>query len=332
MEQIKFLDLKPKGKVLSQIYYAFDRVYGSGIYIGGKEVEKFEKEWADYCNAEYCIGVGNGHDALALACRYIYEGYSPTRPPISVPWKTCLPTWSAVENGKCSPVPDKLGSDIKLAVHIYGNIELPNNYNPSELIEDCAQAHGATLQNRKAGSFGKIAAWSFYPTKNLGALGDAGAVTTEDESVAEYVRDMSHYGKPDYPGINSRLDPLQAAILSVKLKYLNEWNNRRRENASVYLDTIIKGSKIELPKANLFESCWHIFAIETDDRDGLRFFLKLRGIETMVHYWDVPYPPCWNIPEAERWTQRELSLPIAPHISERQCSYIGKLINEWMGA
>lgn len=332
MERIKYLDLQPRGKVITGIYNAINRVYGSGTYIGGKEVEAFEKEWASFCGVLYCVGVGNGHDALALACRYIYEGYSPTKPPVSIPWKTCLPTWSAVGNGNCSPVPDKIKTDIKVAVHIYGNIELPENYSNYDLIEDCAQAHGARRDNCLAGQFGRIAAWSFYPTKNLGAMGDAGAVTTNDESVAEYVREMSHYGNPDYPGINSRLDPLQAAILSAKLKYLLEWNNRRRENAHTYLNTIAKDGKVELPKADIDESCWHIFAIETDNRDELRSFLKLNGVETMIHYPIVPYPSGWNIPEAERWASRELSLPIAPHVGERQCVHIGKLINEWMGA
>jgi dTDP-4-amino-4,6-dideoxygalactose transaminase len=334
MEQIKFLDLKPVGILARQLNVAYDRVFNSGTYIGGKEVEAFENEWAEYCEAGYCIGVGNGHDALALSCMFFVE--RPYMPNITVPWKTCLPTWSAVRKSMM-PIPEDYIKDYRnkydMAVHIYGQIRLPRDYDKDTLIEDCAQAHGAKLNGVPAGRFGKVAAWSFYPTKNLGALGDAGAITTDDSELANYAYRMRQYGNRDRVGINSRLDPVQAAFLRVKLPYLNTWNTRRRENVAEYMFHIKRDGKVDVPKYILGnESCWHIFAIETDNRDGLRKFLLDNNIETMIHYSEVPYPSMWRIPEAERWASRTLSLPVAPHVFPEQCEKIAELINEWMGA
>jgi len=230
MEQIKFIDLKPKGQLANELTKAYDRVFNSGTYIGGKEVEAFEAEWAEYCEAKYCVGVGNGFDALVLACGYMAESYKPIKPGIHTPWKTCIPTWMAASTS-CSPLPQPYKEKLKIAVHIYGRITLPDGYEKDYLIEDCAQAHGAKKDGVRAGKFGKIACWSFYPTKNLGALGDAGAITTDDEAVAEYARDLRNYGNRDDKGINSRPDPLQAAFLRVKLPHLDDWNAWRKENA-----------------------------------------------------------------------------------------------------
>lgn len=330
METIKFLDLKPYGRLATKINIAYDRVFNSSQYIGGREVEIFENEWAGYTHSKYCVGVGNGHDALALACRFYSDGFA-FEEEIYVPWKTCLPTWAAVSNNFFIGNPRDQNQEFAVAVHIYGQVILPKGKH-KVFIEDCAQAHGAKLNGEYAGRFGQVATWSFYPTKNLGALGDAGAITTDDKNIADYCREMRNYGTSHNAGINSRLDPLQAAFLRAKLPYLDEWNVRRKENAQTYFDNIVPGVKVHLPytlKGD--EPCWHIFAIETDDRDDLRKFLSSYGIETMVHYPEVPYPDTWHILEAEEWTRRTLSLPVAPHVNPSVCNTIAQLVNRWMG-
>jgi dTDP-4-amino-4,6-dideoxygalactose transaminase len=332
MERIKFINLRPMGHVASLLNVGYDRVFNSSTYIGGKEVEAFEKEWAEYCGTKHCVGVGNGFDALRLSCKYFRVLLNGAFVDTFVPWKTCIPTWAAVEASGCTPNPMiRFAYVLYVAVHIYGRITLPN-YGNACLVEDCAQAHGATLNGIKAGKFGKASSWSFYPSKNLGALGDAGAVTTDDDSIAEYIREQSHYGTTENYGINSRLDPLQAAFLRAKLPYLDKWNERRTENAQAYFDTIIP-DKVKLPytKSVNDKPCWHIFAIETDNREDLIKYLRDMNIETMVHYPSVPYPKRHKIPEAEEWAKRTLSLPIAPHVVPEQCRYIGNLINQWGG-
>lgn len=331
MFRAKFVELKPFGHIAGLINVAYDRVFNSGTYIGGKEVEAFEKEWAEYCGAKYCVGVGNGYDALVLACSYMAEEFKPIKPGITTPWKTCLPTWSAARTS-CSPMIDGNKNPLNISVHIYGRITLPYDYDPSYLVEDCAQAHGAMKKGVMAGRFGKIACWSFYPTKNLGALGDAGAITTDDENVEEYIRDLRNYGTRDDMGINSRLDPLQAAFLRTKLPYLDKWNECRTENAMTYYRNINPGS-VELPFLDFHDKpCWHIFAIETDKRDSLKKFLDSHNVQTMIHYPEVPYPSYYHVEEAERWTKRTLSLPVAPHITPYVCKQISDLINQWMDA
>lgn len=325
---IKFIDLKPRGQVAEELNKAYDRVFNSGTYVGGKEIEAFEKEWAEYCEAKYCVGVGNGFDALVLACGYMAEEYKPIKPGMVVPWKTCKPSWIACRTS-CSPLPDSFYEKLKMAVHIYGRVTLPEGYEKDRLIEDCAQAHGASRNGIKAGKFGKIACWSFYPTKNLGALGDAGAITTDDEAVAEYTRDLRSYGTRNDQGINSRLDPLQAAFLRAKLPLLDHWNKWRTENAMIYYQELLE-LYIKLPFLDFYDNpSWHIFAIETDYRDELKYFLSANGIETTIHYPEVPYPTYWGVPEAEKWVKRTLSLPIAPHVTTEQCKHIADLINQW---
>jgi dTDP-4-amino-4,6-dideoxygalactose transaminase len=321
---IPYLDLKPKGHLAEELNSAYDRVFNSGRYIGGYEVEAFESEWSEYTQSKYCVGVGNGHDALSLAVKYYSRRYVPV--PVFVPWKTCLPTWAAVKSGGGLPRPfQEIPHDLTIAVHIYGQITLPTD---SEiLIEDCAQAHGSKYNGIPAGKFGKVAAFSFYPSKNLGALGDAGAVTTDDEEIYNFVKSMRNYGTPDQPGINSRFDPLQAAFLRVKLPYLDRWNKQRAESAWTYMT--INNPLVELPKVNLGdEPNWHIFAIETDRRDELKSYLFDNGVGTMIHYPVVPYPNHWKIPEAESWVKRTLTLPVA-NLTSYQCKKIGELINQW---
>lgn len=328
MENIKFIDLSMPQNIQSELSSAYDRVFRSSNYIGGVEVEAFENEWAEYCEAKYCIGVGNGFDALVLACGYMAEEYKPIKPGMIVPWKTCKPSWISCR-ASCSPMPDTFNEKLKMAVHIYGQITLPDNYEKDYLVEDCAQAHGAKFNGTKAGKFGKVAAWSFYPTKNLGALGDAGAITTDDEAIYEYARDLRNYGGRNDHGINSRLDPLQAAFLRVKLKYLDGWNERRRNNAMAYYQNIFVPD-LQLPFLGFYDRPnWHIFAIETDRRDSLRKYLLDNGVETLIHYPEVPYPTHWHVAQAERWTKRTLSLPIAPHVTSHLCKRIAELINRW---
>ena len=330
MDRIKFIDLRPMGHSAGILNVAYDRVFNSSRYIGGKEVEAFENEWAEYCESKYCVGVGNGHDALMLACKY-YVSNDDYPQYFYIPWKTCLPTWAAVRNAAGIRYYESENQKNYIVVHIYGQITIPYFFS-KRLIEDCAQAHGAKFNGIKAGKFGDVAAWSFYPTKNLGALGDAGAITTDNTEIADFVREMRNYGTPNNPGINSRLDPLQAAFLRARLPYLDKWNEQRKENALTYLSNIIPDSKVALPKLNgeTDEPCWHIFAIETDDRDDLKNYLARNGVETMIHYPEVPYPSHWKIPEAEAWTKRTLSLPVAPHVSPYICKQIAGLINEWM--
>lgn len=331
MYPIKFIDLTPDRYLANKLDEAYYRILGSGKYIGGKEVEAFENEWANYCDAKYCVGLANGHDAIALACRFMSKDNPQLR--VSVPWKTCTPSWAGVKNGGCCPVPDYIDHDIQLAVHIYGQITLPLDFTRDKLIEDCAQAHGASFNNIKAGKFGRIACWSFYPTKNLGAIGDAGAITTDDEEAADYIREMSQYGFDSEIGINSRLDAMQAAFLRVKLSFLDIWNERRKQNAEAYLDVLSKSNEVILPHrfGEIDSPCWHIFAIEYPLRNELRNHLKSKNIDTMVHYPITPYPSVWKIAEANKWTKETLSLPIAPHIVPGQCAYIGNIINEWLG-
>lgn len=336
LHRIKYLELKPMGRIAGLLNVAYDRVFNSGQYIGGHEVEAFENEWAEYCGAKYCVGVGNGHDALALACRYISEPHSPIKPTAFTPWKTCLPTWSAIRNGNLSPViaGNWMVNQIVVAVHIYGHICIPKHDRDTVIIEDCAQAHGASYNGIKAGKFGQVAAWSFYPTKNLGALGDGGAVTTDDESTAQFVRHMARYGTPDKVGINSRLDPLQAAFLRVKLPFLDEWNERRRENALTLGQGLFQEGDIIVPQLqnSSDKPCWHIFNIQLLDRkhrDDLKNYLDVHGVETMIHYPSVPYPSGWKIPEAEKWADTNLSLPVGPHVTPFLCNQVVELIRQW---
>lgn len=329
MEYVKFLDLKPYGELAGKLNVAHDRVFNSSIYIGGKELEAFETEWANYCEASYCVGVGNGFDALALVCQYYFDNYECDW--IYVPWKTCLPTWAAVNRAGLIPsFNSKINYGIYMAVHIYGKVTLPKKTGRF-LVEDCAQAHGAKKDGVKAGKFGDVGCWSFYPTKNLGALGDAGAVTTDNKDIADYVRSMRNYGSINDTGVNSRLDPIQAGYLRVKLKFLDEWNKKRKANAETYLRTITR-EDVKLPAVEKGdEPCWHIFAIETPNRDGLKRYLIDHNVETMVHYPSVPYPSDYRSREAESWAKSTLSLPVAPHVTPYTCSKIADLINNWNG-
>ena len=313
---IPFLDLHAAYQELRpEIDVAVGRVLDSGYYILGPEVEAFETDFARYCEADHAIGVGNGLDALVLALRALGIGVGDE---VLVPSNTFIATWLAVTAVGARPVPvepdpntynidvarlsDALTKQTRaiIAVHLYGqpaNMAALSAFcreHGLRLIEDAAQAHGARHTGRRVGSEGDIACWSFYPGKNLGALGDGGCVTTSDPHLAERVRLLRNYGSREKyvheeVGTNSRLDPIQAAILRVKLAHLDAWNDRRRAIAALYLDRL-RDSGLALPEVpNWAEPVWHLFVVRHPDRDALRQSLHEAGIGTLIHYPIAPH-------------------------------------------
>ena len=350
MRKIPFLDLGRTYKELKpEIDEAVQRVMNSGWYIQGVEVDTFETEFADYCGVKHCIGTGNGLDALHLILRGYDIGPGDE---VLVPSHTFIATWLAVTLVGATPVPiEPLGDttyaisadSIEVAitsktksiipVHLYGR---PADMAPIKqvatkyglrVIEDAAQAHGARYHGQRVGGLGDAAAFSFYPGKNLGAFGDGGAITTNDDVLAAKLRSLRNYGSSekyvhDSLGVNSRLDAVQAAILRVKLKFLDEWNARRVSLADCYRQGLA-GTKILLPaKTNGFESVYHLFVIRTVKRDMLQACLKEAGIETLIHYPIAPHRQGAyknmndiSLPIAELLANEVLSLPIGPHLS-----------------
>lgn len=354
-----FLDLRPAYEELQdELDAAYRRVVESGWYVLEREVEGFEQEFATYCGAQYCIGVGNGLDALHLILRGwgIRQGDE-----VIVPAMTAIATWLAVSYAGATPVPvdcdprtqnldaarlrEAVGPRTRaiIAVHLFGQpadldpiLELSRRHG-LKVIEDVAQAHGARYKGRRVGSLGDAAGFSFYPTKNLGALGDAGAVVTNDGDLAEKVRLIRNYGaKEKYyevvKGFNSRLDALQAAFLRVKLKYLDGWNNRRRALARRYLRDLAGIPGLGLPLVPEWsEPVWHLFVVQHAGRDELRGRLKAEGVDTLLHY---PVPPHlseayadrgWTtgaFPAAEAFARTCLSLPLSPHVTDAQAEHV----------
>lgn len=344
--KVPFLDLKgPHHELKSDIEAAFKRVLNSGWYILGREVDTFEEEFAKYCDVSHCIGVGNGLDAIHLLLSAYDFGHGDE---VIVPSNTFIATWLAVTRCGATPIPvepspnsfniDPLAIESAITprtvaiipVHLYGQpadmdaINLIAEKHGLVVIEDAAQAQGALYHSRSVCSLGHAAATSFYPGKNLGALGDGGAVLTNDKAVADKVRQLRNYGSKvkyqhDLLGYNSRLDELQAAILAVKLPRLNEWNSRRVKIANYYTENL-KNSEIQVPYVPSWAApVWHLYVIRTESRDELQRFLKENGVETMIHY---PVPPhkqqCYSsyndqyFPVAEQLSQQVLSLPISP--------------------
>ncbi len=360
---IKFLDLyKINEQYRDEIDSRIKEVLDSGWYIRGEQDKFFEKDFAEFCGAKHCIGCANGLDALNL----IIKGYGfGVGDEIIVPANTYIATILAISMNGCSPVPvepsigtynlnpdlieEKITPKTKaiMVVHLYGRAvqmdkiwELAKKYN-LKIIEDAAQAHGAIYNGKRAGSLGDAAGFSFYPGKNLGALGDGGCVTTNNTELAKKIRAIANYGSSEkyhniYKGINSRLDEIQAAILDVKLKYLDKDNNRRREIANYYLENI-KNPDIILPKkVDETSNVWHIFPIRTKNRDELQLYLNENGIETMIHY---PIPPHkqlayieWNklsLPVTEEIHSTILSLPISPVMTDTEVEDIVRCINKY---
>lgn len=352
------MDLKAAHQeVRAELEAAFQNVLDSGWYILGEAVERFESEFAEYCGVRNCVGVGNGLEALhlLLVAHGIGEGDE-----VIVPSDTYIATWLAISYAGAKPVPveperesfnldpDRMEAAITahtraiMPVHLYGRIsnmqaimEIANRRNVI-VIEDCAQAHGASQNSRSAGAFG-FGAWSFYPTKNLAAIGDAGAVTTSDASIADKVRLLRNYGSRvryynEVRGFNSRLDPLQAAFLSVKLKRLNKWNQLRARVAQRYSKELAGVANLTLPGAGgPGESVWHQYVVRHPRRDALKAHLEKLGVATLIHY---PIPPhlslaysdagwkAGSFPIAEEMASTVLSLPIAPHMPDDAVSEV----------
>jgi dTDP-4-amino-4,6-dideoxygalactose transaminase len=365
-----FLDLGGiNARDRDELIAAFTRVLDSGWYILGKEVESFESEYAAYCGTTHCVGVGNGLDALTLILRGYRElGRINSGDEVIVPSNTYIATILAITENGLTPVlvePDavtynldanriveKLSARTRaiLPVHLYGQAADMSAINAVArkrdllVIEDCAQAHGARHAGRMAGALGNAAGHSFFPSKNLGALGDGGAVTTDDDALAAVVRALRNYGsvrkyENDHKGVNSRLDELQAALLRVKLKHLDADNQRRREIASRY-SRGIKHPGIVLPMVgDGNEAVWHVYVVRTGWRDALQTHLRACGIDTLIHY---PIPPHqqqayaeWNAqshPITEGIHREVLSLPISPVMTEAQVAAVIDACNAWGAA
>ncbi len=362
---ISFLDLKAVNmKRAAELENAFARVLESGWYIRGKEVEEFEKEFAGYCGAGHCVGVANGLDALSLILRAYKElGKLQDGDEVIVPANTYIATILSITANNLVPVlaePDdrsfnldaagvreKLSARTKavMPVHLYGQTADMAGINALAkekgllVIEDAAQAHGAEDNGKRAGALGHAAGFSFYPGKNLGALGDAGAVTTNDAELAAVVRALANYGSHKkyenvYQGVNSRLDEVQAALLRVKLKYLDDEILERRAAADFYLSRIANPGVV-LPQVKDTQAhVWHLFVIRHKNRDALQKALAEKGIQTLIHY---PVPPhkqrayaAWNglsLPVTERIHDQVLSLPLWPGMTEEQQSAVAQAVD-----
>lgn len=351
MNSIPFLDLSAIHDALrEELSAAFDRVMQSGIYIMGPELEAFEREFADYCEASHAIGLGNGLDALRVGLLAL--GVQPGDEVI-VPSHTFIATWLAVTECKAIPVPVEpdegsftisakaiekaitARTRVIIPVHLYGQ---PVDLDPIlalakrhglKVLEDAAQAHGARYKGRRIGSRGDAVAWSFYPGKNLGAFGDGGAVTTNDPAIAESIRMLRNYGsrrkyEHEIEGCNSRLDPLQAALLRVKLRHLDRWNAQRKEIALAYQEHLshLSAQGLRLPSVPEWaEPVWHLYVVQCAKRDQLQARLAEFGTSTLIHY---PQPPhlqsayarlgfnCGDFRVAEKLCNEVLSLPIYP--------------------
>ncbi len=361
-----FLDLKSIHLNLSnELDYAFDRVLNSGWYILGSEVKSFEKEFANYCEVEHCIGVSSGLEALHLVLRAYDIGQGDE---VIVPSNTFIATWLAVSYAGAMPMPiepdestynldpAKIEAAITpctraiIAVHLYGQpadmdaINKIAKCHGLKVIEDAAQAHGARYKGRRAGSLGDSACFSFYPGKNLGAIGDGGAITTNDDNLANKLRILRNYGSEHkyynkVKGFNSRLDELQAAFLRVKLKHIDAWNALRRQLSEVYFKELTE-CDLRLPFIPVWaEPVWHLFVVRSKQRDTIKKSLEKSHIDTMIHY---PIPPYLQsaydkegyqpstYPITEKLHNEVLSLPMFPQLSKQEIIYVCTKINTFL--
>ncbi len=360
---IPLLDMKsPYLELKDELDEAYFRVMKSGWYILGEEVEAFEQEFGQYCGVKHCVSVGNGLEALHLILRAMKIG---TGDEVIVPSNTYIATWLAVTYCGATPVPvepiegsanldpDKIEAAITprtraiLPVHLYGQlaemdrIQAVAQKHNLAVVEDAAQAQGAHHRDRMAGTWGDATGTSFYPGKNLGAFGDAGAVLTNDEQLAAQVRVLRNYGSRqkyhnEVQGYNSRLDPIQAAFLRVKLKHLDAWNERRAAIAAQYLGELQAGAGLILPSIAAHASpVWHQFVIRHPRRDELQAYLNAQGIGTLIHY---PIPPHLSeayqglglgegsYPIAEGLAKTVLSIPMGPHLSSEDAWQVAQAI------
>ncbi len=359
---MKYLDLK---RINEPYEHAADEVLQSGWYLRGEVTRRFEQHYAEYIGTQYCIGCGNGLDALTLILRAYKEmGVLKDGDEVIVPANTYIASILSVTENQLVPVfvePDIHTLQIDEAlieqtitprtravmiVHLYGRCAYTDTIGDIcqqhhlKLIEDNAQAHGCSFEGRRTGSLGDAAGHSFYPTKNLGAFGDAGAVTTDDEQLAALIRLLGNYGSSqhyifDYIGRNSRMDEIQAAILDAKLQHLDAANQRRREIAAIYINKV-KNPLIHIPHSDR-ENVWHIFPVLCERRDELKEFLLSQGVETQIHY---PIPPhkqfCykeWNkqsLPITERIHAEELSIPCNQIMTNEEANHVADLLNSFV--
>jgi dTDP-4-amino-4,6-dideoxygalactose transaminase len=365
--KIPFVDLHCENdEIKDELDAAYKRVMASGSYILGAEVEAFESEFAQYCGSKYCIGVGNGLDALHLIIRAMDIGQGDE---IIVPANTYIASWLAVSYAGATPVPvepDEKTYNIDparieaaitpktkaiMTVHLYGQ---PADMDPIhaiaqkyglKVIEDAAQAHGAEYKGRKTGNLADAAGFSFYPTKNLGALGDAGAITTNNSTLAKKILLLRNYGSSkkyynEFKGFNSRLDELQAAFLRVKLKKLDKWNTWRKQVAIQYLEALNSISDLSLPFVPEWASpVWHLFVMRSAQREKLMQQLEVTGIKTLIHY---PVPPhlseayrsagyqAGDFPTTEKMAYEIISLPIGSHITDNELKLIAKNLQRYL--
>lgn len=364
---IPFLSLKKLNeKFLVEIDQAIKNVISSGWYLQGEANKIFEENYSNYIGTKHTIGVANGLDALRLILRaYMELGFIQEGDEVIVPANTYIASVLAITDNKLKPIfvepdpktlqidPEKIEEVITkktkaiMIVHLYGRCaytnfigEICNKYG-LKLIEDNAQAHGCYFNNQRTGSIGDAAGHSFYPGKNLGAFGDAGAVTTKDDQLALTIRSLANYGSRvkyvcEFQGFNSRLDEIQAAILNVKLKYLDQDNDARRRVARRYMNEIINSS-IYIPKLEDWDShVFHLFPIFVKDRNEFQEYLVNNGIQTVIHY---PIPPhkqnCYKefnalkFPITEKIHDEELSLPLSPVLNNEEISKIVDAVNKW---
>jgi len=346
-----------------KINKAIGAVLQSGIYIGGPVLKNFERNFAEYTQAEFCVGLANGLDALEISLKSlgISDGDE-----VIVPSNTFIATWLAVSNVGATPIPvepniknysidvSKIEQVITqktkaiIPVHLYGQpadmdpiLQIAKKHN-LYVVEDAAQAHGATYKGKKIGSHGDIVTWSFYPGKNLGAFGDAGAIPTNNESLAKEIRVIGNYGsKEKYVnismGVNSRLDPIQAAVLDIKLKYMDSWTEIRKSIANKYLEEINLSNLILPSDIDSQNSAWHLFTVRHVQRDEFMSFLETKGIQTLIHY---PIPPHkqkiyqdqysqFNLSICEAMADELVSLPIGPHMLNEQVEYVIEQVNNF---
>lgn len=364
MTNVPFLDLNALNlSIKPQLDEAYERVVNSGTYILGHEVSTFERKWASFCCANYSVGVANGLDALSLSLRAFGIGPGDE---VIVPSHTFIATWLSVSATGALPVPvepdllsynlniDLISSQITsktkaiVVVHLYGmpvdlarikKVALRHNL---KVIEDAAQAHGATYQGINIGGHSDAVTWSFYPGKNLGAIGDGGAITTNDFEIYSKLLSLRNYGSTkkyvhEIQGSNSRLDPIQAAFLSVKLNYLVEWNNRRIEVAMQYLSGI-QNEFIELPVTPTeMQSSWHLFVVRTSFRSQLQIFLQSHNIQSMIHYpipvyrqqaYNSQFYDLQTTP-ADILSSTVLSLPICPMMNDEKVKSVISAVNNF---
>lgn len=368
---IPFLDLKTiNAQYRDELVEAATRVIDSGWYIQGQEVSEFEKEFSSYCDAKHCIGVANGLDALTLTLRaWKEQGRLKEGDEVIVPANTYIASILAITENRLVPVlvePDEASYNLcpknteaaitprtraMLPVHLYGQLaDMPALMDIAErhkllVLEDAAQAHGASLNGRKAGNWGNAAGFSFYPGKNLGALGDAGAITTNDDELATILRALGNYGSHKkyenrYQGVNSRLDEMQAAMLRVKLRHLENEIAARRQVATAYLHGIthpeivlpLTPANCQLPTAHV----WHLFVIRCQQREALQQHLADHEVQTLIHYPIPPYQQQayshWkgkNLPVTDSLHRQVLSLPISPVLGEDSAKRVVAACNAW---